>query len=64
MYVCVCKGVTDKCIQRAVDSGATRMRDLNQQLGVASQCGRCAQCARSVLESCKGPLQMMAQSPS
>ncbi|QFX95231.1 (2Fe-2S)-binding protein [Acidithiobacillus thiooxidans ATCC 19377] len=26
------------------------MRDLRQQLGVASQCGRCATCAKAILD--------------
>lgn len=51
MYVCVCKGVTCSQIRQAVCSrGACRMRDLARELGVATQCGRCASCAKGVLE--------------
>ncbi|MDN7134677.1 bacterioferritin-associated ferredoxin [Pseudidiomarina terrestris] len=50
MYVCLCKGVTDKTIQRAVhDEGISSMRELRQQYGVASQCGCCKSCAKDVL---------------
>jgi len=49
MYVCLCKGVTDKQIQRAVDQGARTMRDLRQEFGVGSQCGKCTCCARDVM---------------
>ena len=53
MYVCLCKGVTEKCIRNAVADGASRMRDLRIDLGVAAQCGRCAQCAKNLLDECK-----------
>lgn len=50
MYVCLCKGVTDKTIKKAVASGDVEsMRDLRQQYGVASQCGCCKQCAKETL---------------
>ena len=42
MYVCVCKAVTDRQIREAVFDGARTLRDLRKQLGVASECGRCA----------------------
>ncbi|WP_241972412.1 bacterioferritin-associated ferredoxin [Aliidiomarina soli] len=50
MYVCLCKAVTDKDIQRAVQAGASSMRCLRQEHGVASQCGRCAGHAKEVLD--------------
>lgn len=50
MYVCVCKGVTCKAIRAAVqEQGATSLRDLSRDLGVAMQCGKCANSARQVL---------------
>ncbi|MGM0564096.1 MAG: bacterioferritin-associated ferredoxin [Pseudomonadota bacterium] len=53
MYVCVCKGVTDRQIRQAVDDGAGTLRAVRMQLGVASQCGCCARCAQSVIEEHK-----------
>ncbi|SDB21188.1 bacterioferritin-associated ferredoxin [Pseudidiomarina indica] len=49
MYVCLCKGVTDKTIRRAVDHGVSSMRELRQEFGVGGQCGCCTQCAKDVL---------------
>jgi len=49
MYVCLCKGVTDKTIRRAVDEGLSSMRELRHQYGVGSQCGCCTQCAKDVV---------------
>lgn len=49
MYVCVCRGVTDRQIVRQVADGARTVRDLKRSLGVASQCGKCGRCAKQVL---------------
>jgi bacterioferritin-associated ferredoxin len=50
MYVCICQQITCGQIRAAADNGANNVRDLRNQLGVASQCGKCAGCARGVLE--------------
>lgn len=50
MYVCICRAVTEKHIETAVQAGARRLRDLRQQLGVTEECGRCAQCAKQCLD--------------
>lgn len=49
MYVCICQAVTDHAIHDEVRAGARSMKDLQQRLGVAQCCGRCAPCAREVL---------------
>ena len=65
MYICVCHGVTDLHIDQAVTDGATCMRDLRENLKVATQCGRCASCARdqlhSSLQQCGHRLQASGQ---
>lgn len=53
MYVCVCNAVTDDQIREAYGEGACSMRELRKRLGVAGCCGRCAPCARDVLEQCR-----------
>ena len=53
MYVCICQQVTDRDIHHAVAQGACRMRDLREQLGVSSQCGKCAGCAKAVLQEAR-----------
>ena len=53
MYICLCHNVTDNDIRNCVEDGARSMRDLRRELGVASQCGKCACSAREILEECK-----------
>jgi bacterioferritin-associated ferredoxin len=53
MYICVCQAVTERQVREAVESGATSMRALREQLGVASSCGRCASSAHCILKECK-----------
>ncbi|USA42370.1 bacterioferritin-associated ferredoxin [Spongiibacter taiwanensis] len=48
MYVCLCKGITDKHIRDAVDNGAQSFRQLRRELELASQCGKCGALARQV----------------
>lgn len=50
MYVCVCKGITDRQILQALDNGAQSFRDVRDQLGAATQCGSCAPMTRELVE--------------
>lgn len=49
MYVCLCKGITDRDIERAVEEGASSFRAVRDQLGVSTQCGKCARLARVIV---------------
>jgi bacterioferritin-associated ferredoxin len=49
MIVCVCRRVSDRQIREAVADGAHSLECLQMDLGVATQCGRCADCASRVL---------------
>lgn len=53
MYVCICNGVTDKQIIKQAQSGASTLRDLQDSLGVATCCGKCAKLACEILEQHK-----------
>jgi bacterioferritin-associated ferredoxin len=54
MYVCVCKAVTERQVRQAVSNGAQSLKDLRRELGVSSDCGQCASCARQCLEEMNG----------
>ena len=49
MYICICKSITDKQIQRAAANGVDNLYELRQTLGVASVCGTCADMATTIL---------------
>jgi bacterioferritin-associated ferredoxin len=49
MIVCVCNNISDREIRQAVDLGLSSMAELRQDLGVATCCGKCASCAKQVL---------------
>jgi len=53
MYVCICKAVTDADIRNAVDDGVRNLRQLSQQTGCSTGCGRCASEARNVLRDAR-----------
>ncbi len=50
MYVCICKGITEKQIKTSVAEGASSVRDLYQELALGSQCGKCVGFANSLLK--------------
>ncbi len=50
MYICVCKAVTDRQIQRAVrEDGVISLRELTREMGLGTCCGKCVPAAREVL---------------
>ncbi|SBS31550.1 Bacterioferritin-associated ferredoxin [Marinomonas spartinae] len=49
MYVCLCNGVTDKKVKEVIQEGATTMRELYKETNLGSQCGKCCQCAKKIL---------------
>ena len=51
MIVCVCQRVSDRDIARHVRGGIS-FDDIQLELGVATQCGRCESCARDVVAQC------------
>jgi bacterioferritin-associated ferredoxin len=59
MYVCLCKGVTDRDIKAAINSGVCSMGQLRKTLGVASQCGKCSASARELLQEAHSATPMV-----
>ncbi|MGI1678494.1 MAG: bacterioferritin-associated ferredoxin [Cellvibrionaceae bacterium] len=49
MYVCLCNNVTDRAIKRSVRNGAENLQAVQNELGVANQCGRCACLANDII---------------
>jgi bacterioferritin-associated ferredoxin len=51
MIVCVCRRVSDREIARHVRAGMD-FDDIQFELGVATQCGQCEDCARDIVAQC------------
>ena len=51
MIVCVCHRVSDREIARHASAGMS-FDEIQFELGVATQCGRCETCARDVVNKC------------
>jgi bacterioferritin-associated ferredoxin len=51
MIVCVCRRVSDREIARHAQAGMG-FDEIQFELGVATQCGRCEGCARDVVARC------------
>lgn len=51
MIVCVCNRVSDRDIARHAHAGMG-FDDIQLELGVATCCGRCEDCARELVEQC------------
>lgn len=51
MYVCLCKGITDKDIKEAVrNNGVGSLRELKQLMPLGSQCGTCTKVAQTIID--------------
>lgn len=48
MIICICRGKSEKDVTRAIDRGATTLRDL-QRCGIGDQCGSCNNNLRMML---------------
>ncbi len=49
MYICICQGVTDKTIRKAVQQGISSLSQLQMTTGCATQCGRCTEQAEQII---------------
>lgn len=49
MYICICRQITDSQIRERCRDGEVSMADLRNELGLASDCGRCGKFARQLI---------------
>jgi len=45
MYICICRGITDKDIERAFKAKSGNIKEALSMLGVGSDCGTCLETA-------------------
>ncbi|MAI93776.1 MAG: (2Fe-2S)-binding protein [Halieaceae bacterium] len=55
MYICICKGVTERAIREQVSAGARSVDEVSRRTGCSTQCGKCLMRAERVVnEACSG----------
>jgi bacterioferritin-associated ferredoxin len=59
VYVCVCNGVTDRDIQRAVEEGCDSLEALSARTGCGSTCGCCRDYAAEALAQAMTPARAL-----
>jgi bacterioferritin-associated ferredoxin len=48
VIICICRGKSEREIERSIDNGASSVRDL-QRCGIGDQCGSCHNSLRAML---------------
>lgn len=48
MIICICRGKSDRDVMKAIENGASSVRDL-QRCGIGDQCGSCHNSLRAML---------------
>ncbi|MCB1670452.1 MAG: (2Fe-2S)-binding protein [Gammaproteobacteria bacterium] len=56
MYVCICRQITDQQIRDVCRDGGVKLADVRARLGVASECGKCGQYARTIISEFNKPV--------
>lgn len=51
MIVCICHKISDKTIAAQAHAGRS-FDEMQFDLGLATQCGRCEECARAIVDKC------------
>ncbi|GAB4313171.1 MAG: (2Fe-2S)-binding protein [Geminocystis sp.] len=58
MYVCICNGVTEKDIHKAVERGICSLDQLSAKTSVTKHCGCCTEYACKVIEEAMAQRQV------
>jgi bacterioferritin-associated ferredoxin len=61
VIICICRGKSDRDVNRAIANGASSVRDL-QRCGMGDQCGSCVKSLRSMIA--EASLTLSATMPS
>ncbi len=55
MYVCLCRGVTDRTIRRLVQDGARSCAAVARRCGAGTACGSCREDVAALVRAAEGP---------
>lgn len=51
MYVCLCQGVSDNSIRKAINDGCRTVLQIRDRTGAATQCCKCVPEIRKMIEA-------------
>ncbi|BAW97554.1 glycoprotein 64 [[Synechococcus] sp. NIES-970] len=51
MYVCLCRGITEKQIRQVMEQQNCSMKELSAVMGVGMDCGTCIEYAAQLLQA-------------
>jgi bacterioferritin-associated ferredoxin len=68
VIICICRGKSERDVNRAIDGGASSVRDL-QRCGIGDQCGSChnslrGMMAQAAMAASAGPIPCPACLPA
>lgn len=58
MYVCLCNGFTNRCVDRAIESGARTVGQVYENVGCRPQCGTCMNTIREQIAERTGEAEL------
>jgi bacterioferritin-associated ferredoxin len=58
MYICICKGVTERAIREQVCAGARSVDDVSRSTGCSTQCGKCLLRAERIVDDARAGLRL------
>ena len=53
MIVCICHGINERQIEKALDNGATTIESLSAELGIGTCCGCCRETCTQMISDRK-----------
>lgn len=63
MYVCLCKGVSDRTVLATIRAGARTVNDVSKRCGAGTDCGACRGTIRDMIEDCDGECPYSSSAP-
>ncbi|RLA04966.1 MAG: bacterioferritin [Gammaproteobacteria bacterium] len=51
MYVCLCRGITEKQVVKKITAGVNSVAELQQTLGAGVECGKCCDYMQEMLRA-------------
>jgi bacterioferritin-associated ferredoxin len=61
MVVCLCQGVSDRSVQRAIDQGACSRRQVTEACNAGGVCGGCHSTIAEMIRECARKKSLAAQ---